>query len=63
MHSKRIPASIPRFAFLLKLGLGPRIPILWKLGLFDKNVFAERVMSFTARRIFKKKDFQERNLR
>jgi len=63
LHSKHIFKSRFIMLLLLKLGFGPRIPIIWKLGLFDRFVFKERSLSFINRRILGKRDFNEKNLR
>lgn len=63
VHSKHIPKHPISFYFLLILGFGAKIPIFWRVGLFDRYVFAERVLSFIARKLFRRKDFQEKILR
>ena len=63
LHSKHIFKSRYLMLLSLRIGFGARIPILWELGLFDRFVFKERSLSFVNRRILRKRDFNEKNLR
>jgi hypothetical protein len=63
IHSKHIPKHPRALTFFLNLGFGPRIPLVWRIGLFDRNVFAERLMSFISRRLLRRRNFQERIFR
>ena len=63
IHSKSVPRSLRILTLLLRLGFGPRIPVVWKIGIFDKVVFAERLVSFIQRRLLRNEDFQDKSLR
>ena len=63
IHSKHIPNSPKRLIFLLNLGFGPKIPLVWRLGMFDRKVFTERLFSFISRRLLRRRDFQEKIFR
>jgi hypothetical protein len=58
MHSKRIPKSYKTLKKIILRDSRGRINSLWRLGTFDKIVFAERLVSFLNRRILRKKHFE-----
>jgi hypothetical protein len=60
MHSKRIPKSYKTLKKIILRDSRGRINSLWRLGTFDKIVFAERLVSFLNRRILRKKHFEFR---
>ena len=60
MHSKRIPKSYKALERMILRDSRGRVNPLWRLGAFDKLVFAERLASFLNRRILRKKHFEFR---
>ena len=60
MHSKRIPKSYKALERIILRDSRGRVNFLWRLGAFDKLVFAERLASFLNRRILRKKHFEFR---
>ena len=60
MHSKRIPKSYKTLERMIMRDSRGRVNPLWRLGAFDKLVFAERLASFLNRRILRKKHFEFR---
>ena len=60
MHSKRIPKSYKALERIILRDSRGRVNPLWRLGAFDKLVFAERLASFLNRRILRKKHFEFR---
>lgn len=60
MHSKRIPKSYKALERIILRDSRGRVNFLWRLGAFDKLVFAERLASFLNRRILRKKLFEFR---
>ena len=60
MHSKRIPKSYKALERIILRDSRGRVNLLWRLGAFDKLVFAERLASFLNRRILRKKHFEFR---
>ena len=60
MHSKRIPKSYKALERMILGDSRVRVNPLWRLGAFDKLVFAERLASFLNRRILRKKHFEFR---
>ena len=60
MHSKRIPKSYKALERMILRDSRGRVNPLWRLGAFDKLVFAERLVSFLNRRILRKKHFEFR---
>ena len=60
MHSKRIPKSYKALEGMILRDSRGRVNPLWRLGAFDKLVFAERLASFLNRRILRKKHFEFR---
>lgn len=60
MHSKRIPRSYKALEKMILRDSRGRSKFFWRLGAFDKLVFAERLTSFLNRRILRKKHFEFR---
>ena len=60
MHSKRIPKSYKALERMILRDSRGRVTPLWRLGEFDKLIFAERLVSFLNRRILRKKHFEFR---
>ena len=58
MHSKRIPSSYKSLEKMILRDARGSAKSLWRLGAFDKLVFAERLASFLNRRILRKKHFE-----
>lgn len=63
IHSKAISSYVFLMNIKFRIGFGIKLPIFWKLGHFDKNVFLERLVSFWARRIRRQKNVKERIFR
>jgi hypothetical protein len=60
MHSKRIPKTYKALEKMILSDSRGRVNPLWRLGVFDKLIFAERLVSFLNRRILRKKHFEFR---
>ena len=60
MHSKRIPKTYKALEKMILSDSRGRVNLLWRLGVFDKLIFAERLVSFLNRRILRKKHFEFR---
>ena len=60
MHSKRIPKTYKALEKIILSDSRGRVNLLWRLGVFDKLIFAERLVSFLNRRILRKKHFEFR---
>jgi len=60
VHSKRIPKSYKALEKIILRDSRGRVNPLWRLGVFDKLIFAERFVSFLNRRILRKKYFEFR---
>ena len=60
MHSKRIPKTYKALEKMILSDSRGRVNLLWRLGVYDKLIFAERLVSFLNRRILRKKHFEFR---
>ena len=60
MHSKRLPKTYKALEKMILSDSRGRVNLLWRLGVFDKLIFAERLVSFLNRRILRKKHFEFR---
>ena len=60
MHSKRIPKTYKALEKMILSDSRGRVNLLWRLGVFDKLIFAEGLVSFLNRRILRKKHFEFR---
>ena len=60
MHSKRIPKTYKALEKMILSDSRGRVNLLWRLGVFDKLIFAERLVSFLNRRILRKNQFEIR---
>ena len=60
MHSKRIPKTYKALEKMILSDSRGRVNLLWRLGVFDKLIFAERLVSFLNRRILRKNQFEFR---
>ena len=60
MHSKRIPKSYKALEKIILRDSRGRVTPLWRLGVLDKLIFAERLVSFLNRRILRKEHFEFR---
>ena len=63
IHSKFISRYINVMRWVFRISFTSKRKILWKIGLFDFAVLLERSASFSARRILRKKNFNEKNYR
>jgi hypothetical protein len=63
IHSKFISRYFNIMRWTFRLSFTRKRKILWKMGLFDFTVLLERSVSFVARRILRRKNFNEKNYR